>query len=391
MALTLKDILQLQSLHSFRLHAGQKGLSRYVVSAGIGDYEFCTDIDYPRQTAFEADSLVLSSLLFAKGRPELLLPAVQQLYEAGVSGLAYKTVIFKQLPDDVLAFCNAHAFPLFSFGSDAYFENIIYEVMNAVRADDTDLLTETNIRRMLAGDFPKSQVTLLAKSLSLAFKPHVMGVCIRSTAAGSERSSFDLHAERCLKNFYLNRNLNDKALLCLYEGGLFALLTAQQPKAEAFEVILSQLLDFLHYEEAPLYVCRSDIHLPYADLNLCFRESYQTYLASAAEARRFASYREIGTYRFLIPQKDNESMQRYAASVLQPLLAKPEYFETARQLVLCGGDTLLTADRFGCHQNTIRYRLQKIKALLGFENETEQDFYAILAAAVRLHLLQTPR
>ena len=84
-------------------------------------------------------------------------------------------------------------------------------------------------------------------------------------------------------------------------------------------------------------------------------------------------------------------MQDYAASVLQPLLAKPEYFETARQLVLCGGDTLLTADRFGCHQNTIRYRLQKIKALLGLESETEQDFYAILAAAVRLHLLQTPR
>ena len=137
MALTVKDILQLQSLCSFRLHAGQKGLSRYVVSAGIGDYEFCADIDYPRQTAFEADSLVLSSLLFAKGRPELLLPAVQQLYEAGVSGLAYKTVIFHELPEDVLAFCNAHAFPLFSFGSDAYFENIIYEIMNAVRADDT--------------------------------------------------------------------------------------------------------------------------------------------------------------------------------------------------------------------------------------------------------------
>ena len=179
MALTVKDILQLQSLCSFRLHAGQKGLSRYVVSAGIGDYEFCADIDFPRQTAFEADSLVLSSLLFAKGRPELLLPAVQQLYEAGVSGLAYKTVIFHELPDDVLAFCNAHAFPLFSFGSDAYFENIIYEIMNAVRADDTNLLTEGNIRRMLADDFAKSQVTLLAKSLSLAFKAHVMGVYIK--------------------------------------------------------------------------------------------------------------------------------------------------------------------------------------------------------------------
>mgnify|MGYP002516979094 CR=1 FL=1 len=388
MALTIKDILQLQSLHSFRLHAGQKGLSRYVVSAGIGDYEFCPDIDYPRETAFEADSLILSSLLFAKGRPELLLPAVQQLYKAGVSGLAYKTVIFHALPEDVRTFCDAHAFPLFSFGSDAYFENIIYEVMNAVRADDTDLLTESKIRRMLAGDFPKSQVTLLAKSLSLAFKPHVMGVYIKAGGDAAGRDTFYPHAARCLKNLYLNRNLNDKALLCLYEGGLFALLTAHQPKPETFEVILTQLLDFLHYEETPLCVCRSDIHLPYEALDLCFRESYQAYLASAAEGRSFAAYREIGTYRFLIPQRESESMQDYAASILAPLLAKPEYFETARQLVLCGGDLLRTAEHFRCHQNTIRYRLQKIKALLGFENETEQDFYAILAVAVRLHLLQ---
>ncbi len=60
----------------------------------------------PVKPHLKRDSLVLSSLLFAKGS-ELLLPAVQQLYEAGVSGLAYKTVIFHELPEDVLAFCNA--------------------------------------------------------------------------------------------------------------------------------------------------------------------------------------------------------------------------------------------------------------------------------------------
>ena len=389
MALTLKDILQLQSLQGFRLHAGQKGLSRYITSAGIGDYEFCSDIDYPRETAFEPDSLVLSSLLFAKDRPELLLPAVQQLYEAGVCGLAYKTVIFQQLPETVLDFCDTHAFPLFSFGSDAYFENIIYEVMNAVRADDSHLLTESNIRSMIENDFPKSQISLLAKSLSLAFKQHVMGVYIKYKSGAAPQEAFALQAERCLKNLYLNRNLNDKALLCLYNGGIFALLTAQQAKPETFEVILSQLLDFLHFEEMPLWVSRSEVHLPFESLDLCFRESYQTFLASVAEERSFGTYSKIGTYRFLIPCQNSEAMATYANDLLAPLLARPEYLETARQFVRCGGDLLLTADHFGCHPNTIRYRMQKIKALLGFSSETEQDFYAILAPALRLHLLQT--
>ena len=88
MALTIKDILQLQSLRGFQLISGHKGLSRYVTSVGILDYEVCPDIDYPRDTAFEKDSVVLSSLLFANGRPELILPAVEQLYSSGVSGFA---------------------------------------------------------------------------------------------------------------------------------------------------------------------------------------------------------------------------------------------------------------------------------------------------------------
>ena len=72
--------------------------------------------------------------------------------------------------------------------------------MNAVRADDTNLLTEGNIRRMLADDFAKSQVTLLAKSLSLAFKAHVMGVYIKvDDAANAIPSISTRHA--VLKTF----------------------------------------------------------------------------------------------------------------------------------------------------------------------------------------------
>ena len=112
MALTIKDILQLQSLRGFQLISGHKGLSRYVTSVGILDYEVCPDIDYPRDTAFEKDSVVLSSLLFAKDNPELILPAVEQLYASGVSGFAYKTVIYSNLPEEVNDFSEEHNFPI---------------------------------------------------------------------------------------------------------------------------------------------------------------------------------------------------------------------------------------------------------------------------------------
>lgn len=392
MALTIKDILQLQSLRGFQLVSGHKGLSRYVTSAGILDYEVCPDIYYPREKAFEKDSVVLSSLLFAKDNPELILPAVEQLCASGVSGFAYKTVIYNNLPEEVTKFSEEHDFPIFCFGKNTYFENIIFEVMNAVLSDDTNLLTESTIKKMIENDLSKSQVYFLSKNVSLNFKEYAMGVYIKACS-----DDFYIDIDRHLKNFYLNRNLNDKALICKYEDGIFAVLTARQPKHDSFSLILDDLLTFLNpsgnteatYGSKPGFkVSCSNIHMPHENLDLCFRESYFTYLASSAESRDFHCYSSIGTYQFLIPQRDTDVMQAYIENIIGPLKERPDYFETVHRLVLCGGDTSLTADFFGCHQNTIRYRLGKIKALLHLESETEQDFYAVLAAAMRLYLIK---
>ena len=70
-----------------------------------------------------------------------------------------------------------------------------------------------------------------------------MGVYIKVDDA-AERDTFYQHAARCLKNFYLNRNLNDKALLCLWRRR--SLCPADRPSAKNRRPLksFSQLLIF---------------------------------------------------------------------------------------------------------------------------------------------------
>ena len=95
MALTIKDILQLHSLKNMEVISGYQGLLHYVSSAGIADYEFCADLDYPRENAFERGSFVLSSLLFAKEKPALILPAVKQLLRRVYLRLRIRQLFFR--------------------------------------------------------------------------------------------------------------------------------------------------------------------------------------------------------------------------------------------------------------------------------------------------------
>ncbi len=98
MALKVKELLQLQSLQGFKLVSGDKGLDKAVCSAGIADYEFAPDVNYHNDNAFDKDSFVISSLLFAQNDSSRILDAVRNLYELGISAFAYKSVIYNELP-----------------------------------------------------------------------------------------------------------------------------------------------------------------------------------------------------------------------------------------------------------------------------------------------------
>lgn len=81
-------------------------------------------------------------------------------------------------------------------------------------------------------------------------------------------------------------------------------------------------------------------------------------------------------------------MNQYMERILQPIKDKEEFLETVKRFVLNNGDVTGTAIDCGCHQNTVRYRLAKVKELVGAADKTDFEFYAELSAAVRIFLLK---
>ena len=125
MALTVKDILELPSGQKMQLLAGEKGLHRPVVSVEIADYEFAPDVEFAPgigfdlQDAMDPSSFIITSFLFAKDDPSVILSAVKTMQEIGMSALAFKKIIYKELPSEVLEYAEKNDFPLLAFLSAA--------------------------------------------------------------------------------------------------------------------------------------------------------------------------------------------------------------------------------------------------------------------------------
>ena len=379
MALCINDIYELKSMKKMTLLAGMGGIMNPVCSVGIADYEFADsflEATNDDAQAFEKDSLVISSLLFAEHNPDAILPAIKFLHHTGTAGFAFKTVVYNTLPQEVLDYANAHNYPIFRFGRDLMFEDVIFEVFEAVNRDDKENLSLQNLEGMIAHRLSSDEVHTIAKNLTLLFDKYVMGVYLMP------------NSDEELRHPHLNAAMRNKAVVSRFHKGIFVIMTFSKPEKDKFEIILSTLLEENSIRRETVSIYRSEIHRPFDDLDRCISESYETYLAANKVSQYYGSYTNIGTFQFLLPLKDRTELVDFSKNITARLETNRELLETALCYVSNLGNIQSTATQCCCHANSIRYRLTRIRSLLGMENTTECDFYEQLSIALRVYMIR---
>lgn len=409
MALNVRDILELPSGQKMNLLAGSGGLGRPVTSVEIADYEFAPGVGGSLDAGDSSDAalapgaepdlepagFIITSFLFAKDDPSLILTAVEALIRMGMAGLAYKKVIYDELPPEVLQLAEDNDFPLLSFDRDVWFENIIFDIMYAVQFDDKVYLSEEKIRAMLEGTMNRSELDIILKGISLKLRPHVAAAYIG--AAGPAGADFD--AGRALRSFYLSKGLRDKALMVRYGDGLFVITTSPLDDLVSHRLILRQAMEAAGIAGA---VCPalSEVH-PAAQLAEAFRESWRCHAAMQAEqgirqkggrsdsaAPSFDHYSESGIYRVLLAASGLPETPAFAESILGPLRETPDLAGTAFAYVAAGGEIGWAAELLCCHANTVRYRLGRIRELTGLGGCTDAELFLQLRLAAAIDQIE---
>ena len=385
MALRVSDIIKLKGLAGLKLEAGGDGLNRYVASAGILDYEYVTTASRLTTHLFNDNSFVISSLLFAKDDPSLILPAIRQLVSAGISAFAYKEVFYHQLPQEVIDYADEHALPLFRFGAGSYFEDIIFEIMDAVQQDDTRILTDSRIQYILENHLTPAESAQLGQNLSLKFRRYIQAAYLKNRP-----DQPPLNIQRLLRSYYHRNPLREKVMLGNYEGGLLLLMTASGNGKGTFQSIFREYLEVSGIHPEQVTVTFSSIYDAHHNLPACIRECCWAHRAARAEDVPSLHFHEGGTWRFLVPLHEQPALADFAEKYLTPLDAKPDLMETAQVWIATGGDLVKTADKLGCHQNTVRYRLGRIRELTepsAAQQVTDFQLYERLSAALKVRQL----
>ena len=357
--LTLRDALLLPSLNEFRLIAGKRGLEQVVREVNILDFEYTGAMQEPFEPdgLFHSGAMVLASLLFAKDDPDLILPALKQLRVDGCCAVAVKTVYYKEIPPEVIQYADANDMPLFLF-EKTDFENVIYEVFKAVYQESRINNEEKNINKILEDQFITEEKMNLVKELVPQIQPPFRCDYYRP------KKTVDLLSYEQLMNHLWKRN--QRGNYCFpYKNGILQLSECKHRHTIAEELLCA--VEYCHgigeehtkYEEIPYALMEGITAVKYAELF-----GHKTVLFS-----------QMGIMQMLLPNKSNYWVQRFCERIIDTLMnaeggKNTELFHTIQIYVEENFDVAAAADALAFHKNTVRYRIQKAKELLGYDENT---------------------
>lgn len=379
MSLTIYDVLQLEICKNFRIVSGIKGLSNIIKRVGILDHE-TGELVYE---TFTEGQFVLTTLYVIKDDINKLKELVNMMISVGVCGLAIRSVYFDNIPEDVIELANGNDFPIMLY-NNVYFEDVFAGILTAMKEKDEKRLIELRIDSLLYGNPDNALIRSIALELNSNFREnHIVTYC-------KLRNADEAHISSGLLNIKLEDKLSK---LIPYKEGYIIIHTFEKGDTNQIDNIVSHRISRWFASFKKYAVGISSVHCKLEELKESLKESMFALTDAIIYEKEFVKFSNIGVNKILLPLIDNEWITKYYTSLISPIQQydeknSTELLNTALHYVKNNGSIKATATELCQHENTIRYRLERINSILNGVCNND-NFYEELAIAIRIHNIKS--
>lgn len=374
----VKELLHNVMQNKYKVVAGKDGLNKIVETVGILEYESKEEVD---NNFFKGD-FVITSLYFTKDSPNLADEVLIRLMENDVSAIALKTIHVDQVSTKVLDHANKNNVPIIYF-RDIQFEVLIMLIVDAIRLKKNYLYYEEVVKKLLHNNSNKNDVKNIAYSINSSFFNNIKVVYCKEKA----KSGYSL-IQRIIDTLSIKRSKttdNVSYSIFQYDDGLLIIYSFND------DLVISEkhLCGFI--QSLGISDDIFDIGMAFnthrlSELNRAIAKSLCAY-ELAQSTSKLVTFKSMGIKKLIMPLKDNYYARDFANNIISLIIKYDQIPEgpllmTAKHYIKNNGSLIETSKDLHQHVNTIRYRINKIKDLLEFDDD---DFYEQLYFAIKFY------
>lgn len=376
--ITVQDIVQLPEFDSIRLAAPCADyLERPVVRAAILDHEpFSGEYD-----VFVPGEFVLTTLGFAQKDPELAEEAILKVLSRGVAALAIKPVAMKQLPEACARASQETGVPVF-FYNGRYSEHVITAIMEAVAEDANNSQAQRIIGQLIA---PSDEMAVRTALFTLA---QMTGATFQAVAVRPRHEdeanvrAAGMVLEEILQS-YRNRWPDVETVRAVrYRNTQLGLISYKRPPKELIAMSDPDLQRRM--AEAGTLYCGISLEMPLGEGDLALRQALAALDWAVEQQETSVRWASMGmeAYRRAVAA---DRLMGGTARLMKGFLIQYDdlhegwLFQTAQEFARNYGSISQTVAALYQHPNTVRYRLKRLKEVLGVESMSDRELATFLA------------
>ena len=374
------------------LIAGAGGMARTITEAGTLDYEMDPILKEKFfHTNFGPHMLVVTTFMYARENPFLIMDAIKYLVAKETAGLVIKNVYHIPIHESVIRYADAKNYPIFVLDSQTiYTDRLVYEVIrNSRKMQGIDALTD-ELHAVLRLDLPEAELRQRVLAMIPSIQEQYFAVYLQFDNLFDETvfaSCYEAYAD---SDLFAPEN----RFVC-YETGAFFIFSNESIKAFHQDKSIRHIIETLCAGNAPLAVGISDIHLQLSEFRVALNEARYAAMAQGSQSKAYTRYEQLGTYRAILPFAESAELRHFADEILDPLLDhdienNTALLETLTGYVLAGCTFRAAAQALAQHENTIRYRMDKVADITGLSYK-EHDQLEVLSLAVKIRQAQKMR
>lgn len=384
MTISVADILKLPSFYGAQILAGSGGLDRQVAKVTVME---CPEFPLDPEVAGLKDNLLfrggdffITSLYALKDSPQMFYDTVKLYDSYNSSGMCIIRRYYESLPEDIANLANELNFPIIMVNRNTAYADMIHDITRAILSIDYYHIA-ISIINDIRSEENRENIVSLAYTLNNKIKNNLIVFCLKTEGLNDDK----------LK--YLSTNINsieDSFNVQYYNKLMIFISSDVKFTDDAIEKHISKYVYIIEKYFANNYSLGvSNYYDNLKCVKECIEEALISCKVSSVVRGNIMQYKDIGTYKILLDINNRATLEKFYDEIMKPLeeydeIRSGRLKETLLNYVKNDGDINRTAEDLFQHQNTIRYRVNRVKQLLGFEEENIR-FFENISLAYKIH------
>ncbi|WP_251615919.1 PucR family transcriptional regulator [Senimuribacter intestinalis] len=377
--ITVSDILNLDIFSGYRLVAGKSGLLNEIHYINIYDNPI-SEIDTDIQL-FPGD-VYLTFFYYGKDDTSYIMHTLDYLISQKGAALIVFDEYMNTLPKDAIALCDAAGLPVIFLNCRTPYSLVIASIMECKIAMEQKNTLEEKLETIVSRNSSADEKHHLLKELNPSFQQNITALFAQTEADVLPSDIVNLISIiiRDLRNFAAE-----------FRGGILFLLSYPDSRNDTAAKTIQHTADQIHTAFPGARIGVSNPH-KLDDAGRAISESLLCITAGKPDAAGRIDYSELGVARILVDFLGSPALEEFYNDITLPIQKSDAQnntclFDTMRIFAEYEMDYKKTAEAMFVHENTIRYRISKLKELIPY-GKSDMDFLETISIISKIHYMK---